>query len=445
MPLGIPPANINSLEYTGLPIGVVPVVEAQRAPTVNDKNYPTFCLWRDTTNNNAWILVGFRPQGSSPTAGDALWRLFQFGAAVGTVDSLTGNSGGAVGPDVSNNINVVGDGTTITITGVPGTNTLTASLIGGSAAVEKFTVQSATAPGLTTVSPIAGVVTVNGSSVAAHSVPIETRSRALGAYNVEVQYAAAVATTDATKSGLAHFSSVDFSVDASGFVALTGTGTAAIQKIQGDDGNQVGPAAGLLFDRGATTTYVTGNIGTSTIKSEVVSTLNTFLLGQGATTPSIPIGPLTNGQVIIGSTGLAPVAAVITGSLGITVSNGAGTINISGTGGGFTWTDVTGVSQAMALENGYAADNVGLVTLTLPVPGGTQFGNTVKVMGFGAGGWKVAQGAGQSIVVGSHQSTPGVGGSIASTNRYDAIELVCGPDQLTWCANPGFTGNLTVV
>src|ERR1700676_189959 len=45
------------------------------------------------------------------------------------VETLTGNTGGAVGPNGSGNINVVGDGTSITDVGNPGTNTLTFSLI----------------------------------------------------------------------------------------------------------------------------------------------------------------------------------------------------------------------------------------------------------------------------------------------------------------------------
>jgi len=52
------------------------------------------------------------------------------------VETLTGNSGGAVGPDLSGNIQVVGDGTTIDIVGVPGSNTLTASVINGGGAIQ---------------------------------------------------------------------------------------------------------------------------------------------------------------------------------------------------------------------------------------------------------------------------------------------------------------------
>ncbi len=45
------------------------------------------------------------------------------------VETLTGNSGGAVGPDAAHNINVVGTGS-VTVTGSPGTNTLTISVSG---------------------------------------------------------------------------------------------------------------------------------------------------------------------------------------------------------------------------------------------------------------------------------------------------------------------------
>ena len=36
------------------------------------------------------------------------------------------------------------------------------------------------------------------------------------------------------------------------------------------------------------------------------------------------VGPLTNGQVLVGSTGAAPVPATITAGAGISVTNGAG-------------------------------------------------------------------------------------------------------------------------
>lgn len=47
-----------------------------------------------------------------------------------TVDTLTGNSGGAVGPDSNNNINIVGSGG-VEVVGNPSTNTLTITVTSG--------------------------------------------------------------------------------------------------------------------------------------------------------------------------------------------------------------------------------------------------------------------------------------------------------------------------
>lgn len=57
-------------------------------------------------------------------------KLFD-GTILPDIETITGNSGGAVGP-TGGNINVVGDGTTINIAGNPGTSTLTANVIAGS-------------------------------------------------------------------------------------------------------------------------------------------------------------------------------------------------------------------------------------------------------------------------------------------------------------------------
>jgi hypothetical protein len=56
-----------------------------------------------------------------------------------------------------------------------------------------------------------------------------------------------------------------------------------------------------------------------------------FNAGSGAFSG---VGPLTNGQLVIGSTGGAPQAATLTPGSGISITNGAGSISISVTGGG---------------------------------------------------------------------------------------------------------------
>lgn len=111
-------------------VGVVPVsppnfIMDDRAPTINDsKNVYIGDLWLDTstqppTASDLWMLVSL--------AGNvATW--VNFGA--GNLESLTGNSGGPVFPDGADNINILGDGTTINVVGNPGTNTLTISAVG---------------------------------------------------------------------------------------------------------------------------------------------------------------------------------------------------------------------------------------------------------------------------------------------------------------------------
>ncbi len=152
----------------------------------------------------------------------------------------------------------------------------------------------------------------------------------------------------------------------------------------------------------------------------------------------------TDGQLLIGnSTGNTLAKNTIIPGANITVTNGPGTITISSSGGvGFSWTAVTGTTQAMLESSGYVANNAALVTFTLPMT--ASFGTEIILTGKGAGGWLIAQNANQSIVVGSSTSTTGVGGSVASSNRKDSIILTCTTADLEWTAL-SVIGNLTIV
>jgi hypothetical protein len=85
---------------------------------------------------NKAFISGIR--GITPTINDGIPLFINSVGQFGTVgnggttmvQTLTANSGGAVGP-ASGNINIVGDGTTVTIVGSPGTNTLTVTALGG--------------------------------------------------------------------------------------------------------------------------------------------------------------------------------------------------------------------------------------------------------------------------------------------------------------------------
>jgi len=134
------------------------------------------------------------------------------------------------------------------------------------------------------------------------------------------------------------------------------------------------------------------------------------------------VGPLTDGQLVVGSTGLAPVAVTITAGTGTSITNGAGAITVNSTGGGLTWNVETGVSATMSVNNGYIGNNAAGVTFTLPAT--AAVGSIIRVTGLQAS-WTIAQNAGQTIYYGTSATTTGIGGSLTSTDDKDAVELVC--------------------
>lgn len=202
-----------------------------------------------------------------------------------------------------------------------------------------------------------------------------------------------------------------------------------------------GSAGVILRSDGANNVYTTATYPATTIINQLlysssanvisgVTVVNSAVLATSAAGVPTWLGSLANGQIIIGSTGAIPVVANLTAGPGVSISNGVGTITISGTGSGIGWTEVTGATQAMAADQGYVANRGSLITFTLPAT--AAFGTSISVVGKGAGGWQINQNAGQNIQVGSVSSTVGAGGSIASTNAFDSIDLLCTTANTTW-------------
>jgi hypothetical protein len=162
-------------------------------------------------------------------------------------------------------------------------------------------------------------------------------------------------------------------------------------------------------------------------------TIHTLPVAQGAA-PFNFLGPLTNGQLLIGSTGVDPVAGAITGSLGITVTLGAGTINISGSGGGLTWTEVTGATQVLAVSNGYISNRGGGVAFSLPAT--SAVGDVFSIVGK-LGIWSITQGAGQQINVGAVSTTLGATGTLTSAAATDSANFVCITANTIWQVQGG--------
>lgn len=96
---------------------------------------------------------------------------------------------------------------------------ITLDIAGGSSAIERVNVQTGTTP----IIPVGGAITFNGATTAAGTHPVRTDGTGANTVALEVQISQALAASDATKIGLANFSSSYFTVDANGFVTITGT------------------------------------------------------------------------------------------------------------------------------------------------------------------------------------------------------------------------------
>ncbi len=171
-------------------------------------------------------------------------------------------------------------------------------------------------------------------------------------------------------------------------------------------------------------------------------TAHGILIGEGssAVTPIV----LAAGQVLIGTTAGDPSAATITGSAGVTVSATSGAINIAGSGAtGLTWNSAASGTQAMTANNGYYVNNgASVVAFTLPATAAA--GTLLAIAGFSAGGWTLAQNALQNIQFGDVVTTTGTGGSLASTNQGDTVNLLCVVANTSWVALDAI-GNITYV
>lgn len=152
-------------------------------------------------------------------------------------------------------------------------------------------------------------------------------------------------------------------------------------------------------------------------------TAHGILVAEGASAFATKV--LTDGQLLIGSTGVDPVGAVLTSTGGsVTITNTAGSINLETAAAGETWVNVTGASQTIAISTGYTASNASAVAFSLPTT--AAYGTVFEVTtGTTAGGWTIAQAAGQSIKFGNTTTTTGTGGSLASTAVGDTVRILC--------------------
>jgi hypothetical protein len=208
-----------------------------------------------------------------------------------------------------------------------------------------------------------------------------------------------------------------------------------------DDANSAIPALGVLTVAGGANIATSSAVSTVTIAVDG-TTDHTVQVGN-ATGSLTSLVAGTDGQVLLGDTGADPVFATLTSTDGsITFTPGAGTLDLQATTAGVMWSREAGAAVPIVVDHGYINTNVGLTTFTLPAI--AAVGDEIEIVGESAAGWLIAQNAGQNIQFNSLSTTGGVGGSLASTNQYDTVHLVCRVANTTFHVTSS-TGNLTIV
>ncbi len=185
---------------------------------------------------------------------------------------------------------------------------------GGTSNIQNINVQTGTSPVVTANNTI----TFNGAVVAAGSNPVRTDGTAPATMALEVQTAQAIASTDATKIGLASFNSADFTVDANGFVSSTG-GASGISQVV----TQVFTSSGTYTPTTGMVYCVIENLGAGAGAGGAANGVNAAAGGGGGAG---------------GYARLTADAATIGASQSVTIGAGGagGTGNANGTSGGTT-------------------------------------------------------------------------------------------------------------
>jgi hypothetical protein len=385
--LTYPIANSNYGVANGSNSTSVFITQLQsRDPTVNDVNYPITKRWVNVVTGKEFILVNFTSMNGSTLAN---WINLTNGTA-GNIDSLSGESGtNPVFGDTSSNINVYGDSTSINITGDSATHTLTASVI----LPDQYTVLASNDTSIAGIAPsTAGfVLTSNGAAMPTFQAPSGS-SLAMSPFG---------STPNANAGTIA-------------------TGTLTLQPADGTH-----PGAISLG------TQTLGS-GTKTFTSAPIMPLTGMVLGNGAS--ALSAIPLTNGQLVIGSSSGPPIAASLTAGTGISITPAANSITISSTApSGINWSQKFNNFTAEA-NNGYVITT----SITASLPSG-NFGDIISFLSYVNLPVIIEAPSGGVIYIGKNScsasgtaSTTSLGDSITLLSLSSNIWINIGAPQGTW-------------
>jgi hypothetical protein len=185
-------------------------------------------------------------------------------------------------------------------------------------------------------------------------------------------------------------------------------------------------------------------IGASVAPFIRVATLSssgsTITISNGAGTINLEAGASVPTTFNADSGSATPAANIltVTGGVGATTTGSGSTLTIDVSGGGLTWNEETGASVNAAVNNGYITNNGGGVTVNLP--GTFAVGDVIRVAGK-AGLWIVDAPAGDTVQIGNTATSSG--GTLTATNAGDCLEIVGITANTTWRVI-SMMGNLTV-
>jgi len=228
---------------------------------------------------------------------------------------------------------------------------------------------------------------------------------------------------------------------------LLGEGTSAVSATSAGLANQVLQSGGASADPAySTATYPSTTTINQILYSSAANAVaglasanSATLVTSSAGVPSLTAS-MTNGQVLIGSTGATPTPSTITAGSGIIITPGAGTITIATISVGQTWTVISS-NQTLAVNNGYF---VGSGSLSLLLPATSSVGDVIDVVLDGGTAWTITQAASQLITFGNVSTTTGVTGTLASSAVGDSVHLVCRTANLAWFVTSSI-GNILVI
>lgn len=441
----------------GVPFVEIPAMAKQysSAPTSSDTNFQLGYTWVYANGNNRTVYI----YGGKDSNGDGVWSLASPGAS--DVDTLTGDSGGALSP-TAGNITIAG-GTNVTTAGAASTITVNldaAITLATSVSSPLYTVAAATDLAITSAAG-QDIVLKMGDAAGANKVSfLDSADAEVFAIdsNGAVTFGA-ITVTDFTSTGTAQDIGNSNSATTIQLGKGTGGNTISVNAGINTGANVVNIATGAAAGN-STVSVLSGaaTAGTSTLNlntgtgaitrntnigtgAAVVNGINiggtganVIAIGNTQTGGSVAIGDaMTTGTISIGGTGAQ------TGTITISASTGTQAINIAATDGTKTIAIGNGVdgnqisigngvntsSQTISIGNGASASDsiVNILSGVGTAGAGTlALGNNTRVTTIGLG--DIAPAAARAVTICGGDSAQNDTLSIMSDNPSAGTQTV---------------------